>query len=900
MTSMIGTTISHFKVTSKVGEGGMGEVYRATDLRLNREVAVKALPEAFVQDTQRLARFEREAQLLASLSHPNIAGIHGLEEQDGKRFLILELVEGEDLAERLRRGAIPLEEALAIALQIAEALEAAHDKGIVHRDLKPANVKLTPQGQVKVLDFGLAKALEVETTSDEELANSPTLTMAATQAGIILGTAAYMAPEQAAAQPADRRADVWSFGVVLTEMLTGEQLFTGQTASHVLAAVLQKDVDVGDALPDVPPPIRDLVERCLRKDVRQRLQAIGDARIAIEEYLADPEAHEETVEPAAAAAEPVSSPLWQRLLPWAVAAVLLAAVVVLALRREAEPLDAGRQLVQASITPPEGLTFDLDPSSPGPAAVSPDGSMIALTARSAAGDIELYVRRLDEHRARLLQDTEGAAYPFWSPDNRSLGFFTDEGNLKRIEIAGGPPTVIAEAANGKGASWGADGTILFAPAHNTPIQRVAAGGGEVSAVTELVEGDVSHRHPRLLPDGTSFLYLERTRVDGSTTESQLVLASLDGGEEKILLRTPAAAEFASGHILFLHEETLMTRPFDVASGEFSGDAKPLASDVTLISVGSAKGLFSASENGVLVYGTGQNRPGTQVMWFGRNGGVESSLDEVTRYLDVTLSPDDEFAALGIIDPVLGSEDLWIYEIGRNLRTRFTFDQGNDSGGVWSPDGTRLAFASDRGQDWAAYVKSLSGVGEEELVVAIEGTSMFPESWSPDGSVLALTGFHESTQLDIWLVPMEGEGEAAPFLQTSFSEASPTFSPDGRWLAYSSDDSGRFEVFVTPYPGPGRKWQVSRHGGNFPVWRADGGELYFQDPGGRVMAAEVGARGDTFLVGEVESLFQGPPITRTRGYDPTNGGQKFIVLMPEERQGTRPLNLVVGWTELLRR
>ncbi|MDX1643980.1 MAG: protein kinase, partial [Thermoanaerobaculia bacterium] len=711
MSSMIGTTISHFKVTSKVGEGGMGEVYRATDLRLNREVAVKALPESFVQDEQRLARFEREAQLLASLSHPNIAGIHGLEEQDGKRFLILELVEGEDLSERLRRGSIPLEEALGIALQIAEALEAAHDKGIVHRDLKPANVKLTPQGQVKVLDFGLAKALEVEATSGEELANSPTLTMAATQAGIIRGTAAYMSPEQAAAQPADRRADVWSFGVVLTEMLTGEQLFTGQTASHVLAAVLQKDVDVDSVLPDVPGPIRDLIERCLRKEVRQRLQAIGDARIAIEEYLADPEAHQRTAEPQPAPVA-TSVPLWQRVVPWAVAALLLAAVVALALRGQPQPAETGRQLLQASLTPPEGLSFDLDPTSPGPATVSPDGSMIALTARAKSGEIELYVRRLDESRARLLQDTEGAAYPFWSPDSRSLGFFTDEGNLKRIEIAGGPPTVLAEAPNGKGGSWGADGTILFAPAHNTPIHRVPAGGGEATAVTEMVDGDVSHRHPRLLPDGESFLYLERTRVEGANTESQLVRASLDGeSEEKILLRSPAAAEFASGHILFLHEETLMARPFDVASGEFAGDAAPLASDVTLISVGSAKGLFSASDNGVLVYGTGQNRPGTRVVWFGRSGGIDSSLDEITRFLDVSLSPDDEFAALGIIDPVLGSQDLWIYEIERNLRTRFTFDQGNDSSGVWSPDGSRLAFASDRGNDWSVYVKSLSGVGE---------------------------------------------------------------------------------------------------------------------------------------------------------------------------------------------
>ncbi|MDX1644231.1 MAG: protein kinase, partial [Thermoanaerobaculia bacterium] len=673
---MEGTSVSHYQVEEKIGEGGMGVVYRATDTRLNRQVALKALPESFLEDPQRLARFEREAQLLASLNHTNIAGIHGLETEGDSRYLILELVEGETLAERIDRGRLGLEEALGIAREIAEALEAAHDKGIIHRDLKPANVKITPAGQVKVLDFGLAKALEGATdpASGPNLENSPTLSMAATQAGIILGTAAYMAPEQAAGQPADRRADVWSFGVVLAEMLGGKQLFTGETASHVLAAVLQKEVDLDDALPDVPPPIRLLLERCLEKKPRRRLQAIGEARIAIEDYLADPAAANTPDRAVEDPEEAPAVPAWRRLLPWGLTAALLVASIGLAVtsRRADPPAD----VVQFTIPPPAGTAFNLNPTSPGPVAVSPDGRHLVFVANGSGGT-GLWVRSFEASEARLLAGTEGAAYPFWSPDSRSIGFFADS-KLKRIDIAGGPAVSLTEADNGKGGTWSSDGVILFAPTHDAAIHRVAAAGGESVPVTALVpERDISHRHPEFLPDGEHFLYLARIEDPANNDLPEIRLAALEGSDERVLLRSPSAAGYASGYLLYTLESTLMARPFDFDRLEFSGDAVPVADGITLISTGSARSVFSASSAGVLAYQTGANESGAVIYWFDRSGEEAGTVGETARYNEVSLSPDDRRLGVTITDSEAGTRDIWLFDLDRGIPSRFTFDPRHD-------------------------------------------------------------------------------------------------------------------------------------------------------------------------------------------------------------------------------
>ena len=605
---MIGAMLAHYRVTDKLGEGGMGQVWRAEDEKLGREVALKVLPEEFATDPERMARFEREAKVLASLNHPNIATLYGLEtvhaEQSaqenvsdgldgnsklktqnsklnsdsdaGTVFLAMELVEGEDLSERIKRGPVPVEEATAIALQIAEALEAAHEQGIVHRDLKPANIKLRHDGTVKVLDFGLAKAWEAD-GADPGLSLSPTITQHATAAGLILGTAAYMSPEQARGMPVDRRADIWSFGVVLWEMLTGRTLFEGHTVSDVLASVLKEAPDL-EALPSgTPPYLRRLIRRSLDKDAKRRLRDIGEARVLFEDYQADPGGLDSG---SAESVLVVAPPRWRRLLPWAVAGLTAVAALVLGVGGMSKERETG-STIRFQVPPPEGGGYQLDPYRPGPVVVSPDGQSLAFTAWDADGEVRIFVRDLDEVQPRVLAETEGAQFPFWSPDSKNLGFFAG-GKLRKVKASGGQPLTLCDAPYGKGGSWSPEGVILFAPSGDHPIQRVSQLGGEPVDVTlfDEVRGDDSHRHPRFLPDGKHFLYLARFR-DGYDEGHAVVAASLEGDEQKVIIRSPAAAEFASGHLLFLRERTLMAQPFDPNALELSGEPFPIADTVVL-------------------------------------------------------------------------------------------------------------------------------------------------------------------------------------------------------------------------------------------------------------------------------------------------------------------------------
>ncbi len=879
---MIGSTLKHFQITDELGKGGMGEVWRARDTKLDREVAVKLLPEAVANDPERLSRFEREAKMLAALNHPNIASIFGIEEAEGRQLLVLELVDGEGLEERIARGAVPVDEGLEIGRQIAEALEAAHGQGIVHRDLKPANVKLTVGGRVKVLDFGLAKAFE-PTADQLDLTRSPTLTAHMTAAGVVLGTAAYMSPEQARGIEVDKRADIWSFGCVLYEMLTGSQAFKGDTVSDVLASILKEEPDL-DALPaKAPRRLRRLLERCLTKVPHQRLHDIADARIEIEEIQAGGEDAEPEAKIAARRSSGVR--VWQ-----GVAAILLVATAALswmALRRETAP----QTVLSAFLPAPEETTFSLEPSSPGVVAVAPDGSQIAYSATDQMGTTLLWVRRVGDLSARPLPGTDGAAYPFWSPDSRHLAFFSEDNKLRKIDTAGGPPVTLCGAENGKGGSWGPEGRILFAPAHNTPISVVSAAGGDPQPVTELAEGVVGHRFPTWLSGGR-FLFLSRS---ASGAESDRIMVAEIGkvGPGREVVAAASNVVVASGQLLFVREGTLMAQPFDESTAEVTGEAVPIAEDVLYLG-GARCGVFSASKTGLMAYQTGAMARESDLVWVDREGRELSQLGGGVLHRDLRISPDGKFAAAEILDEATGTADIWIYDLNRKLRTRFTFDPTMDWFPAWTPDGKRIAFASERSGELDIWIKDVGGSSPEEPLLQSPGHNLGPESWTPDGGWMVYLRVENGVNPDIWAVPVTG-GEPIPVVASSFRESAPDLSPDGRWLAFVSDESGRPETYVTTFPEPTRRWQISTDGGGRARWRRDGRELFFRTPNGSLWAVNVDGTGDSFVVGEMKELFSWvrPPGFRP-SFDVAPDGQSFLINRAVDAGRAEPLTLVLNW------
>ena len=891
---MIGTTLAQFEITSKLGEGGMGEVWLAKDTKLGREVALKVLPEEFAQDPERMARFEREAKVLASLNHPNIATLYGLESVESgtgqTTFLAMELVEGEDLSEHIKRGPVPFEDAVAISLQIAEALEAAHEQGIVHRDLKPANIKVRPDGAVKVLDFGLAKAWDSD-HGDSSLSLSPTMTAHATQAGLILGTAAYMSPEQAAGVSADRRADIWAFGVVLWEMLTGHKLFDGETVSHVLASVLKDEIDVEELPDETPPKLRALIARCLRKKPRERLQAIGDARIVLEEPMDEAELAVDAESAAAMVAEPVAR--WRRVLPWAVAAVLALAFAA----SMWSVLGQKGQVIAATVAPAEGTNFHLNPSSPGPAAVSPDGLSIAYSARDADGEVLLYVRRIDAPQPQAFSDTQNAGYPFWSPDSRWIGYFNRaEGTLKKIDTRGGPPITLCRAPNGKGGSWNSDGVIVFAPDANGPLMRVSSAGGEPSQLTEIdTTRHNSNRHPRFLPDGRRLIYLAR----GITPpQSNLMGVDTESGETTDIMPLVTQAEYANGHLLFVREGALMAQAFDPTALEFTGDAVPVSEDV-LVVTGASLATFSASDTGILSYITGQADVQSELEWRDRAGKVDGTLGDPSSYRSLVVSPDDQMAAVLVTDLAIGTEDIWIFDLGRNLRSRFTFDPALDVNPVWSPDSRSLYFASNRGGKQGLFRKDIAGAGNVELILEHD-RNLWPSSVSPDGKWLLFSVPGEGAGQNISVVSLNDTSERVPFRHTEFQEAAAVFSPDGRWVAYHSDESEEFEVYVTPFPGPGRRWQVSTSSGAYPQWSADGRQIVFTRMNGVLVSARVRADGETFeVLGEDELFTMRPPETGGAYFSIAGDAERILVIPGTTERADSLLHLLVNWPTALK-
>ena len=896
---MIGRTIAHYRVTAKLGAGGMGEVYRATDTKLRRDVALKVLPEAVARDAQRMARFQREAQVLASLNHPNIAAIYGIEHQEKIQALAMELVEGPTLAERIHQGAIPLDGALPIAQEIAEALEYAHERGIIHRDLKPSNVKITADGKAKVLDFGLAKALS-DDLSAQNSSESPTLSAEATKAGVVLGTPAYMSPEQARGKPADRRADIWSFGCVLFEMLAGRRPFEGDAVSDSLADILKSEPNWSALPADVPASIQKMLRRCLTKDPKQRLQAIGEARIAIEEAVAagsSPSLAIAAVEAGLLRHGPdVESPL-HRALPWAAGIILGALIVALAVWKLAPPSVSPGTAVISQIQLAPDASIQMNMAIAAPPQLSADGRRIVYLANGPDGKSVLWVRSLDSMAAMLLKGTEGAMFPFWSPDGRAIGFFAG-GKLRRIDVSGGPPVNVCDASLGAGGSWAADGTIIFSPHSTSPLFRVPASGGQPLQVTSLddLRKEARHYSPQLLPDGRHFLFTSESALP---EYSGVYAGSLGGEEPKLLLRGISNARYASpGYLLFVQDGALVARNFNLDRLEVSGDPVVIERPPS----GNNVATLSASQNGLLAFVVGAPVADEQMQmeWFSRNGKKEGTVAGGRIYYTPRLSPDDRQIAVAIAPRASPTRDLWTFDSARHTERRLTFDQLHNWSPVWSPDGTQLAYASNPKGKFHIYTRPANGSGTARPLLEDDAIE-YVDSWSSDGKYIAFARSVPDGKpgWDIWVLPLFGDGKPFPLVESPSNKEQPSFSPDGKWLAYASDESGTWEIYIVPFPRGEGKWQVSTGGGRQPRWRGDTKELFFLTMGNELMAAEIREKNASLEIGTPQILFRtssAPSAFRT--YDVTRDGMKFIFIAQPSENTAIGITLITNWLRLL--
>jgi Tol biopolymer transport system component len=875
---MIGKTLAHYEITSQLGKGGMGEVYRAKDQVLGRDVAIKVLPEEFAEDAERVARFQREAKLLASLNHPNIAAIHGLEESQGTHFLVLELIEGETLADQIKAGAIPIEEALKLALQIAEALEAAHERGVIHRDLKPANIKVTPDGKVKVLDFGLAKAFAGE-HQKLNLSNSPTLSNAATQQGVILGTAAYMSPEQARGESVDRKADIWAFGCVLFEMLTGRATFEGRTVSDILASVIKSEPEWKRLPLNLHPRVRLMLERCLEKEAKNRYNGVGDARVDIQKGLADPSGM--AAQPGTAM-EPRRK-LWA-VLPWVAAALFLGASLAgVAVWKIGKT--KSRQVMCFYDELPEAQQFNMGGSRTPLLAISPDGRQLVYCTMKG-----LYLRSVDELTAELIPGTEGSTQkPFFSPDGKSIGYWSRSDNqLKKIAISGGTPVPLTSDPSVGPLDWSLDNTIIYAYGHG--IYRISPDRGNSGMLIEEKECLISS--PQMLPDGKSVLYTHSTGV----AQGNVMVHSLKSGNSRIVLEGGDAARYIkTGHIVYMVGNDLWAVPFDVDTLEVTGESVPLVKGVVNQS-------YAISESGTLVYISGTaDAANRTLVWVDKNGGEELLAAAANAYSWLKISPDGDKVALAV--GPLGHEDIWIYDLlHKNLRP-LTFDKAGNNAAVWTSDSKRIIVSCDRERKiGSVYSMAANGTGEIEQLVSDPNQTPRPWSLSKDGKILLMLEVGANGN-DIGMLSMEGDHARKLLLGGKYDESDPQISPDGRWMAYTSNEWGLNDVFVCTLPEVEKgRWQISTNGGNSPLWSRNGKELYYRN-GDAVLAVAVETE-PSFKLGEPKNLFSGTyystdilQISHTP-WDIDRSGKRFLMIK-SPAEIPRKINVVLNWIEELK-
>jgi eukaryotic-like serine/threonine-protein kinase len=894
MASASGSKLGPYEIKEKLGAGGMGEVYRARDTRLGRDVAIKVLPERFLCSPDFRQRFEREARAISSLQHPHICVLYDVGHDDAAgEYLVMEYLEGETVAERLKRGKLPLADLLKIGMQIAGALDKAHRQGVVHRDLKPANIMLT-KGGAKLMDFGLAKPVASNVACGAGpaplLSAAVTATGGAssgspiTQAGVMVGTIHYMSPEQIEGKEADARSDIFALGATLYEMATGVRAFEGKSQLSVASAILEKDPEsVSKVQPLAPAALDRLVAQCLEKDPDERLQSAHDVGVGLK-WIAD-------VGPGLVPApgRPRGSPL-QRALPWTLAAAGVLAAIILGglwLRLLLAPSSS----VHAYILPPEKATFDPYAR----AAISPDGRRIAFGATGSAGRPVLWVQPLNSGTAQPLAGTEGATYPFWSADSRYLGYFAN-GKLNKIDASGGPPQALCDAPTGRGGTWSRDGIIVFASDQAGPLMRVdATGGTPVEAtVTEPTAGMALHRLPWFLPDGTHFLYfsISVSGVDGGTYASAL------GSKEQVLISHDASNVVYAppGYLLFVRDGTLMAQRFNTSKLAVEGEAVPIAEHVGI-------GRFTVSASGVLLYQEGGIAYASQLIWFDRAGKqIEPALPETAQFADPMLSPDGSKLAVTINDSPSNS-DIWVIDLARKSKTRITFGPGSNALPVWWPDGRSIIFGSNRGGGYAIYRRAADGSGADEKVLEIPGSEIEPYSVSSDGRYIAFQFFgSKANASDVWALPMFGDRKPFPVVSTPFNEVDPAISPDGKWVAYLSNDTGQYEVYIKPFPSGEGKWQVSTTGSRgLAVWRRDGKGLYFLSLGGKLTAVEVREKGASLELGMPQELFQANTfhITGTP-FAVSADGKRFLINGTTAQAASQPLTLVTNWTADLKK
>ena len=882
-----GTRLGPYEIVSPLGAGGMGEVYRARDTRLGRDVAVKVLPPALSPSPEVRARFEREAKTVSNLNHPNICTLFDVGREGETDYLVMELIEGETLAERLAKGPLPSADTLRLGSQIADALDRAHRAGVVHRDLKPGNVMLTKAG-AKLMDFGLARATGLAGPAGgsgvtmHTLTTSPTVAQPLTAEGSIVGTFQYMSPEQLEGREADARSDLWALGCVLYEMATGRRAFEGKSQASLIAAILERQPPPPSQVsPMVPPALDRIIQQCLAKDPEERLQTAHDVKLQLQ-WVAEGGSQAGVPAPVSARRRGRERIAWMAAGALGVVALVLG--TALALRRVPEP-----RVVRFDVRSPAGVTAISWPR------LSPDGRMLAFLGTDSAGVRRVWIRPLDAIEAHPVAEMDGTSRPFWSPDSRFLAFIS-EGRLRKVPVAGGPAVAICDAPGGFDGSWGSDGWILFDGAADDSIRGVPASGGRLKPFTTIdhAHGDMEHGWPFFLPDGRHFLFV----AIGKGSSGTIRLGTVGSTGTKVLGQTDGRVEYtAPGYLVYVNGGTLVAQPFDARAGKTTGDPVPVGEDVTL---GGDSGDFSVSNSGVLAYRSQGAQERSLLEWVSRDGRVLGQAGPPGVYEDVALSPDGSRVAVTVATEQPAARDVWIRDIARGVSSRLTFDPTDDIWPVWSPDGMRVAYCDNRDGEFRTFVKPANGVGAEDSLAHVRGAATGPTDWSAAANVIMTSRF-TTGGWDIWAQPADGKGTPHAVIQTPFSERSAKLSPDGRWMAYSSNESGRNEVYVVPFPGPGGKWQVSTAGGSYPQWRGDGKELYFQAPDETIMSVGV-STGASFEVGVPAALFHIPlRESQYSGYRwcPAKDGQRFLVNTPSGAIAAGRFVVASEWTSELK-
>lgn len=858
-----GQKLGPYEIIEQAGAGGMGEVYKAKDTRLDRIVAIKVLPASFALNEDIKARFEREAKVISSLNHPNICTLYDVGQESGLQYLVMEFIEGETLSDRIKKSHLPMTELLEIAIQIADALDKAHRLGLIHRDLKPGNIMLTKNG-AKLLDFGLAK-ISVENSAPGVA--SITQTTPLTGVGTMLGTMQYMAPEQLEGKEADARSDIFAFGAVMYEMATGARAFDGGSQASLIASILKEEPrSVSEIQPQLPPILEQTISQCLSKDPEQRWQSAGDLKRSLQ-WIA-----EGKITTRQSGLIPQNRSTRETIIMAGMICFFLALVAVsyFYYEKTSEP----KYKKASYILAPEGTDFD--EFAGGHFALSPDGTKLAFVSIDTSSLVaQLYVRPLNSLQAIPIPNTKSAALPFWSADNRYIAFFS-EGKLKKVLASGGPVMTICDAPTGRDGSWNKDNIILFTPTQSEAIHKVSAAGGEPKPVTKLdsTYQDLTHRWVRFLPDQKHFVFYARTGSGAGSEKDAICIGSLDSDEITRLIPARSNVEYANGYLLYQRENSLMAHPFDPSSMELEGDAFPIAENVSYVSNWS-RAVFSVSDNGQLLYRSGEINVGSNLILYDRKGLVQDTIGEQTIQSSFSFSPDEQFVAQTINDQSISNVDIWVHDINRDIKTRFTFDSTIEIAPIWSPDGSEIAYRANVEDGFEILIKNSSGVGDAKVLYKSK-LEIFPIDWTADGKYITLSMDIGNSFENIYALPIVPENELIPIITGNHDAWFNEVSPDGNWIAYTSDESGKDEVYVTTFPKPSGKWQVSNNQGDRPQWSADGKELFYLDNKDNICVAEIETSGSQIKIGKVQILFNIAGQRPGNIYDVTDDGQKFLV------------------------